>query len=1032
MIINRSAFSGLYIARSGIVTAQGNLDITGQNMTNLNTKGYTRQRLDIRSVSDSGYKMKYSNAGVRIGGGVEAVGIQRLRDASLDARYRTENTKYQYEDVLISGLKDLQGILDETINDGLQTQLGEVLSSFQSLLADASGPEYINVVKNNMQLLNRLFNEISGNVQTAFQQTVDDLTVEVDTLNLTLQKLANLNDIIRQDKMVGNPALELQDERDLLLDQLSGMMDIRYEVDANDYEAMKIYMLDSDGNKHILVDNDDYVEFELRPASEEIARGTNISLNIKNEEFTHVYDENGIILKTTPNEHYIETTPPTQSIYVYGDDVASGSLGAFFDLLNSDGDVTNRGFEYYMERLDTLANTYGQMINDINRGKLFDSNGKIQITTDYLKNILADDKQNIYTANGDVFDKDLLKDALFGTTDIFPEYLVDNATGNLLTDYQGNFIKAGGELYEANDNSGYYTKEQKDAYLAENPATTVGFGLVDKATAGIENTRVYDNGKTYISETQYVGLKNENKFSYSQVMDKVSATKQIPSEFVYLNAGNPPVGMLQDYNGHYIKAADGKVPEIYAIDRTDQDTGAVVTEYCTKDQMTEYLRKYSGSQMSIDQVAAGNMIATQAYGNTAGKYISSADYANLTESEKADYTQVAETVTIDEPVPAKYAVDADGKLIKDHQGNYIKADADGTLPGIWQIDGAYYTEQQKDDYVTGGGTETPTDVSVTISSSEVYDNGEQMITADEYNRMAEGNELNYTVVTLPVTGDVSQIPSQFVTDAAGDFIKDFQGNYIPVDNSTLPKVYQADLADGEGLQYYTEEQMNNYLTANPGTAVVFDPVDTADLQISKAYDDGTGSYITETDYNGLVDADKANYSKITEELPDLYLYSTDKNLVVTNDNSQKITAGNIAISTEWLKDDRVLVNTIKENGVTGDNDNIQRFIAMFSETLTFHSDKYGDMFKGTIQSCSSNIMTTVGLDININESLAASYESNLNTINSNRMAVSSVDENEETSNLMMYQKAFQASSRVMTTIDEMLDKLINSTGMVGR
>ena len=47
MITNRSSFSGLYIARSGIVTAQGNLDVTGQNITNINTNGYNIGRCNI-------------------------------------------------------------------------------------------------------------------------------------------------------------------------------------------------------------------------------------------------------------------------------------------------------------------------------------------------------------------------------------------------------------------------------------------------------------------------------------------------------------------------------------------------------------------------------------------------------------------------------------------------------------------------------------------------------------------------------------------------------------------------------------------------------------------------------------------------------------------------------------------------------------------------------------------------------------------------------------------------------------------------
>ena len=76
-----SSFSSYFVARSGIQNAQYNLRITGQNMSNVNTTGYTRQRLDSYAVGSSGNNMRYANVSdLAIGGGVDAKGVSQLRD----------------------------------------------------------------------------------------------------------------------------------------------------------------------------------------------------------------------------------------------------------------------------------------------------------------------------------------------------------------------------------------------------------------------------------------------------------------------------------------------------------------------------------------------------------------------------------------------------------------------------------------------------------------------------------------------------------------------------------------------------------------------------------------------------------------------------------------------------------------------------------------------------------------------------------------------------------------------------------------
>ena len=75
---------GLYVQREALVTAQKALDITGNNISNVKTTGYSRQRVDVCSVANKGYNLFYNTSVSMAGQGVDTVGITQLRDALLD------------------------------------------------------------------------------------------------------------------------------------------------------------------------------------------------------------------------------------------------------------------------------------------------------------------------------------------------------------------------------------------------------------------------------------------------------------------------------------------------------------------------------------------------------------------------------------------------------------------------------------------------------------------------------------------------------------------------------------------------------------------------------------------------------------------------------------------------------------------------------------------------------------------------------------------------------------------------------------
>ena len=83
-----STFGSLTTVKLGIYAAQKGLDVTGNNITNINTNGYTRQRLDQVSLISGGSDRYHSQYNVRVGQGVLVNGVSQLRDPGLDISYR--------------------------------------------------------------------------------------------------------------------------------------------------------------------------------------------------------------------------------------------------------------------------------------------------------------------------------------------------------------------------------------------------------------------------------------------------------------------------------------------------------------------------------------------------------------------------------------------------------------------------------------------------------------------------------------------------------------------------------------------------------------------------------------------------------------------------------------------------------------------------------------------------------------------------------------------------------------------------------
>lgn len=232
----RPTFLGFETAKRGIATSQKGLDITGQNMTNWDTPGYTRQRIDQVSIAPSAYRSRFATNRIGVAGqGVDISGISQTRDSFLDKRFRDEYGEVGYYDEAYNVLSDIESALGEfqpTSDSGIRGSLQAMFDALQKFSNNPYSETHANIVASEFKNMAQTLHQLDAKLTSVAEQQKYNLKVSVDEVNGILQKIAGLNDSISSDlglAVSGNEHYgpnELLDERNLLLDDLSRFADI--------------------------------------------------------------------------------------------------------------------------------------------------------------------------------------------------------------------------------------------------------------------------------------------------------------------------------------------------------------------------------------------------------------------------------------------------------------------------------------------------------------------------------------------------------------------------------------------------------------------------------------------------------------------------------------------------------------------------------------------------------------------------------------------------------------------------------------
>ncbi|HUA39671.1 MAG TPA: flagellar hook-associated protein FlgK [Candidatus Sulfopaludibacter sp.] len=240
-------FGTLDLAARSLQTQMTGVEVAGQNLANINTTGYSRQRVEIETSPDI-----TSTIGPE-GTGANAVAIQQVVNSLLNSQIQSQQSVSGYWNAQQSALQSAQTGLDEFLNGtgssdgtsgsnsssdsttstGLSAQLSSLFSAFQSLAASPTSLTARQAVVNQAQDLASVFNQVNSQFNNLRDSLNTSLNSNVSSANQLLSDIASLNQEISSAQFSGGTANDLLDAREQDLENLAQLTNFTTSAGAN-------------------------------------------------------------------------------------------------------------------------------------------------------------------------------------------------------------------------------------------------------------------------------------------------------------------------------------------------------------------------------------------------------------------------------------------------------------------------------------------------------------------------------------------------------------------------------------------------------------------------------------------------------------------------------------------------------------------------------------------------------------------------------------------------------------------------------
>lgn len=243
-----SQFFGLVIGASGLSAFQTAINTTANNISNVQTQGYSRQETTIEATDALRVYSRYGSCGT----GAAAVSIMQQRNLYYDQKYWENNSSLGLYEEKLYYLKQIEDFMkDDSTMEGFSTIFGKMFNGLKTLATNNADETVRNQFINQAQSCCTYFNHLATGLSKIQDDCNEEIKSSVDYINATAQKIALLNREINQIEVRGGYANELRDERAKLIDGLSKVVD----VETTEQEVFNTYGENLGGTNYIITVN---------------------------------------------------------------------------------------------------------------------------------------------------------------------------------------------------------------------------------------------------------------------------------------------------------------------------------------------------------------------------------------------------------------------------------------------------------------------------------------------------------------------------------------------------------------------------------------------------------------------------------------------------------------------------------------------------------------------------------------------------------------------------------------------------------
>jgi flagellar hook-associated protein 1 FlgK len=314
------------IGQAGLKIYQVATEVVSENIANVNTEGYSRQRVILETAPPTNHN------GFPLGTGVKISAVERYYDGLLQQQLVNADSASGHDSLKSQVLSQIEPAFNEIANDGIGASITNFFDAWQDLTLNPSGIPERQAVLTQGQILADTFHTVSTSLTDAQSAQDVSLTTVTADVSATLKDIAQLNGQIKTTELVSGNANELRDRRDLLVRNLSEQVGITYTENADGTTDVKAL------GGQALVTGDTYATMYTSV----VAPATTNSVFV-----------------TAVGNPPAATNPATDTnitATVGGANNSKGEIGALLELR----DTT---IPYYLGKVNTLA---AQIVSDVN------------------------------------------------------------------------------------------------------------------------------------------------------------------------------------------------------------------------------------------------------------------------------------------------------------------------------------------------------------------------------------------------------------------------------------------------------------------------------------------------------------------------------------------------------------------------------------------------------------------------------------------------------------------------------------------